>query len=81
MRFMSFLAAAMLVALAQFGSAVDARDQFDEKDVVRVDPQKSYIFFRARARMPRLGDSSGMSGGGSWWGCSSSVLRRTSGRT
>jgi hypothetical protein len=52
MRFRTILAAALLVAAAQFAAAAAARDQFNQKDAVTIDPQKSYIFYRARSRLP-----------------------------
>jgi hypothetical protein len=51
MRFWTILATALLVAAAQFTAAAEARDQFNQKEAVTVDPQKSYIFFRAHEKM------------------------------
>lgn len=50
MRFWATLATALLVVAVQLGGAAEARDQFNQKDAVSVDPQKAYIFFRANDR-------------------------------
>jgi hypothetical protein len=50
MRVWSILATALLVAAAQFVPAAHARDQFNQKEAVTLDPQKAYIFFRANDR-------------------------------
>lgn len=42
---------ALLVVATQFVAHAAARDQFNQKDAVTIDPQKSYIFFRARGKM------------------------------
>lgn len=50
MRIWTILATALLVVTAQFAATAEARDQFNQKDAVSVDPQKAYIFFRANDR-------------------------------
>jgi len=52
MRALTLLAIALLVALFQIATVAEARDQFNQKDAVTIDPQKSYIFYRARSRLP-----------------------------
>jgi hypothetical protein len=51
MRVPTLLAAALLVTTVQTVAA-DARDQFNQKDAVTIDPQKSYIFYRGRFPSP-----------------------------
>jgi hypothetical protein len=50
MRFWTILATALLVIAAQFGAGAEARDQFNQKDAVSVNPQKAYVFFRSNDR-------------------------------
>jgi hypothetical protein len=52
MRALTVLGIALLVALFQVATAAEARDQFNQKDAVTIDPQKSYIFYRTRLRLP-----------------------------
>ena len=51
MRIWTILATALLVAGSQFVAHAAERNQFNQKDVVTVDPQKTYIFFRSRQKM------------------------------
>ncbi len=51
MRFWTILTAALVVIAAQFAATAEARDQFNQKDAVSINPQKSYIFFRTRQKM------------------------------
>lgn len=50
MKLWTILATALLMIAAQFATSAEARDQFNQQDAVRVDPQTSYIFFRTRER-------------------------------
>lgn len=52
MRMLLSLAAVLLAALLQFAAPAAARNQFNEKEAVTVDPQKSYILFRTETRLP-----------------------------
>ena len=52
MRMLLSLAVVLLAALLQFATPAAARDQFNEKEAVTIDPQKSYIFFRTQTRLP-----------------------------
>lgn len=49
MRLWTIVTAALLAVATQFAAA-EARDQFNQKDAVTLDPQKAYIFFRAADR-------------------------------
>ena len=51
MKIRMILASVLLVVGSQFIAHAAARDQFNQKEVVTVDPQKSYIFFRSRQKM------------------------------
>lgn len=51
MKFWTILTATLLVVAAQFAATANARDQFNQKDAVSVDPQKSYIFFRSHDKI------------------------------
>ena len=50
MKFWTILAAALFVLAAQLGAPAFARDQFNQKDAVTINPQKAYIFFRSNER-------------------------------
>lgn len=52
MRILLSLAAVLTAAFLQFATPATARDQFNEKDAVSIDPQKSYILFRTETRLP-----------------------------
>ena len=52
MRIVLSLAAVLLAALLQFAAPAAARDQFNEKEAVTIDPRKSYILFRTETRLP-----------------------------
>ena len=51
-RILLSLAAVLAAAFLQFAAPAMARDQFNEKDAVSIDPQKSYILFRTETRLP-----------------------------
>jgi hypothetical protein len=51
MKFWTILMTALLVVAAQFAATAEARDQFNQKEAVTVDPQKSYIFFRSHEKI------------------------------
>jgi hypothetical protein len=49
MRLLPGLSAVLLTAMLHVGAAAATRDQFNERDAVSIDPQRSYIFFRTHA--------------------------------
>ena len=51
MRLWTILTTALLVVAAQLATTAQARDQFNQKEAVTVDPQKSYIFFRSHEKI------------------------------
>jgi hypothetical protein len=52
MRLLLGLGALLLAATLQVAAAAATRDQANERDVVSIDPQKSYILFRTQTRLP-----------------------------
>lgn len=50
MRFWTIFVTALLVGLVQFATTAEARNQFNQTDVISIDPQKAYFFFRANDR-------------------------------
>ena len=51
MKVWTILMTALFVVAAQCAATAEARDQFNQKETVTVDPQKSYIFFRSHEKI------------------------------